>query len=77
MKKKTRPVIWLLFIIIPIVVVFVSIGLGRFFIPLDEIAKTFYYKFFPSADANSIYDTIIYRVRIPRIIAALLVGGML
>jgi len=74
--EKKNIYIWVLIIIILFITVIVSLSIGRFFIPVKEIIKTFS-NYFTNNSSNGVFDTIIYRVRIPRIIAAILVGAAL
>ena len=68
---------WILFIIIPVFVILISLSIGRFFVPPEEIFRSFFSKFVQGDGSTSVYETIINRVRIPRILSAFLVGGSL
>lgn len=64
--------------LIPIFVFAISMTMGRYFIPISELFKIFASKLHL---INHVYpdtlDTIIFQVRLPRIIAGLLVGAAL
>lgn len=62
----------------PVAAFLISFTLGRYGIPLPEIIKVFFSKLFGlQATWPAAIETIIFNVRIPRILAAMLVGGAL
>lgn len=70
-----------IFLFILLVITFlISFTLGRFSVPLNQLIEIFFDKAAglqyngPNAD---IVDTVIFQVRLPRILAAILVGGAL
>lgn len=61
-----------------VIALFASISIGRFGIPLGEVAKTFLARFFKSvAVEDPAYSTVIFSIRLPRIVAAMLIGAAL
>lgn len=54
----------------------ISFSVGRYGVPLNQLLDSFYAKITGHPDSGVI-DTVIFEVRLPRIIAAILVGGAL
>ncbi len=67
---------WPLLIILPILLVLVSFSMGKFKISVPDLLHTVYYHF---ADVSQIknpnMETVLFNIRIPRILTAVLVGG--
>lgn len=67
-----------LLIILPFAAFLLSLVMGRYSIPLPQLAEMFYHKLFGLEKTwPDTLETVLFRVRIPRILAALLVGGAL
>jgi|UPI0004786723 iron complex transport system permease protein len=70
--KKTLLFLFLL----PTVLFFVSFAIGRYPIPLPTVLKIFASRVLPlSPDWESSMETVLFRLRLPRIAAAMLVGA--
>jgi len=68
----------LILISIPVAAFLFSFAIGRYGIPLDQLLSTFYEHYFGSSAARaSNLDTVIFNIRLPRIIAGMLVGAAL
>ncbi len=66
---------FIILILIPIIAFLLSITLGRFDITVREICRILISKVIrKSIDYPQVVDTVIFRVRIPRIITAMIVG---
>ena len=81
MKRNTAgswagaPAYGLLFVL-PVVFFFLSCLWGRYPIPPPLVVKVVASKFFPiPADWSEVLETVLFRVRLPRIAAAMLIGG--
>jgi iron complex transport system permease protein len=78
MYSKINPINISFFIIIPVITILISLSIGRFFVPIPDIINTIFSRVLPFLNTpESTYETIIMRVRLPRIISALLVGACL
>lgn len=55
---------------------FISFTVGRYGVPLNQLIGAFYSKL-TGNQTNGVIDTVIFQVRLPRMIAAILVGGAL
>lgn len=65
-------------IILPVAAIILSFTVGRYAITLSELWSTLYTHFGTGyLDSDSNLDTVIFNIRLPRIIAALLVGAAL
>ncbi len=75
-SNKTRYVY--LFSILLIIVFLISFGIGRYPVAIDQLLKVLFSKIFP-IDKNwpDTIDTVVFQVRLPRIIGAMLVGASL
>lgn len=78
-KKKNRQTLVLAsLIIMPILVLLLSFTVGRYGISVPELFQIFYAKLFGlEATWEPTVETIVFKVRMPRILAAMLVGGAL
>lgn len=70
-------VIWILLIILPIFLFFVSFLLGRYPVAPVDVVKTVLSPIFPSLTVSPAVSSIVFNIRLPRIIAALAVGASL
>ena len=70
-------VIWILLIILPIFLFFVSFLLGRYPVAPVDVVKTVLSPLFPSLTVSPAVSSIVFNIRLPRIIAALAVGASL
>lgn len=69
--------IYLLLIALPIFLFFVSFMLGRYPVAPIDVIKTILSPIFPSLAVSPELNSIVFTIRLPRIIAALLVGAAL
>jgi iron complex transport system permease protein len=77
-KISRRSFIMVLLILMPIVAFIISFGMGRYTIPIPEMLNILFSKAFGlKVTCSAAVETIIFNVRIPRIIAAMLVGAAL
>ncbi len=69
----------LILMLMPVIAVMISFTLGRYGIPIPEVIKVFFARISGTGTTviPSAVETVIFKVRIPRIIAAMLVGGAL
>ncbi|MBQ6100401.1 MAG: iron ABC transporter permease [Methanobrevibacter sp.] len=78
MDKETKEIISIvLLIFFPIVLFFASFLLGRYPISPVDVVKTILCPIFPQMQVSSTLTTIVYEIRLPRIIGALVVGASL
>lgn len=78
MDKETKEIISLAFLIfLPIVLFFGSFLLGRYPISPIDVIKTILSPIFPQLEVSQTITTIVYEIRLPRIIGALVVGASL
>ena len=70
-------VIYLLLIALPIFLFFVSFMLGRYPVAPIDVVKTILSPIFPQLAVSPELNSIVFTIRLPRIIAALLVGAAL
>ncbi len=69
--------IYLLLIILPIFLFFLSFMLGRYQVAPIDVIKTILSPIFPSLSVSPEINSIVFTIRLPRIVAALLVGASL
>ncbi|WP_297983082.1 iron ABC transporter permease [uncultured Methanobrevibacter sp.] len=69
--------IYLLLIVLPIFLFFVSFMLGRYPVAPIDVIKTILSPIFPSLAVSPELNSIVFTIRLPRIMAALLVGAAL
>jgi iron complex transport system permease protein len=73
MKKS---VLWGLAICLPVVLSLVALGVGRYTIPLDDVIGVLLTKAgFSDRQWQTVYETVLFKIRVPRILLALLIGG--
>ncbi|NLV75800.1 MAG: iron ABC transporter permease [Tissierellia bacterium] len=76
-KTKKKHYVYI-FTIILILVFFISFGIGRYPVNVVQLLKVLLSKFFPiDKDWPDTINTIVFQVRLPRIIGAMLVGTSL
>ena len=64
-------------VILPIVLFFVSFLIGRYPIAPLDVIRTLLSPIFPSLEVSRTITTVVFQIRLPRIIAAILVGASL
>lgn len=79
MKSLTKPAKYILMVIILLSVFVLSLAWGRYYIPIKDVLKVLVSKIFLSSASSvpSEIDTVIFNIRLPRIITAVLIGGAL
>lgn len=78
MDKETREIINISFLIfLPVILFFASFLLGRYPISPIDVVKTILSPIFPQLEVSQTITTIVYEIRLPRIIGALVVGASL
>ena len=66
----------MIFILLPFVVLFISICFGRYWVSPDRVFKILISKIFPLAQSwTGIEESVVFQIRIPRILMAMLVGA--
>lgn len=66
-----------LLVLLPIILFFISFSVGRYPIGPVEVVKTILSPIFPQLSISNTLTTIVYEVRLPRILAAIIVGASL
>ncbi|MHB1420151.1 MAG: FecCD family ABC transporter permease [Bacillota bacterium] len=75
MKKN---ITYALLIICPLLLLFISLLMGRYPVPISDVARILWGKLTMSnAHLPEMYETVIWQVRMPRIILGAMVGGSL
>ena len=78
MEKENKEIISiLLLVVLPIILFFASFLMGRYPISPVDVIKTILSPIFPQLTVSSTVSTIVWQIRLPRILAALLVGASL
>ncbi|HOO34254.1 MAG TPA: iron ABC transporter permease [Thermotogota bacterium] len=73
---KRKSIIFAVLILVPIVIFFVSLGIGRYTIPLDRSCKILFSQIFDIQQTwEDVEKTVIINLRLPRILLALLIGA--
>jgi iron complex transport system permease protein len=78
LRSRRRKLIWAAALVLPLLLTVVSLNLGSYRIPLKDVGKTIVGSIWPAA--GPVYDAhrdILFRIRLPRILLALLVGAAL
>lgn len=78
MDAKTRK--WsvnTILILLPIILFFLSFLIGRYPLSPEEVIMTIFAKFIPFVHVSTMASTVVWDIRLPRIIAAVLVGAAL
>lgn len=74
MNRKSRILLWA-FIFLLLLLVFLSLNIGSYSISTKNILKTLLSAFFPSSfSLPAAYTDILFRIRVPRLLLAILVG---
>ncbi|MBQ0014924.1 MAG: iron ABC transporter permease [Oscillospiraceae bacterium] len=77
-EKKTSPITWVIMIVLPFVLFFVSLFLGRYMINPSDVAKILIDQI-PGVNITPTWETtaetVVLRVRFPRAVMAALVGA--
>lgn len=68
---------WTLLILLPVIMFFLSFAIGRYPIAPIDVIKTILSPIIPSLTVSPSVSTIVFQIRLPRIIAAMLVGASL
>ena len=78
MDSETREIIsTVLLVFLPVILFFASFLIGRYAISPVDVIKTILAPIFPGLTVSSTLNTIVWQIRLPRILASLLVGGSL
>ena len=78
MKKENKEIIsFILLVFLPIILFFASFLMGRYPVSPIDVIKTILSPIFPQLTVSSTINTIVWQIRLPRILAALLVGASL
>ena len=78
MNKENKEIISIvLLVFLPIILFFASFLMGRYPISPVDVIKTILSPIFPQLTVSSTVNTIVWQIRLPRILAAILVGASL
>ena len=78
MNKENKEIISIvLLVFLPIILFFTSFLMGRYPISPVDVVKTILSPIFPQLTVSSTVNTIVWQIRLPRILAAILVGASL
>ena len=78
MKKENKEIISIvLLVFLPIILFFASFLMGRYPVSPIDVIKTILSPIFPQLAVSSKVNTIVWQIRLPRILAAILVGASL
>lgn len=79
MSNKTSRALRAFLFVLPFLLIIVSLGIGRYHIPVRDLGKALIHAVSPSwhADIPSAYQDILFRIRIPRLLLAFAVGASL
>lgn len=78
MKKENKEILSLILLVfLPIILFFASFLMGRYPISPIDVIKTILSPIFPQLTVSSTISTIVWEIRLPRILAAILVGASL
>ena len=78
MKKENKEIIsFILLVFLPIILFFASFLMGRYPVSPIDVIKTILSPIFPQLTVSSTINTIVWQIRLPRILAAILVGASL
>ena len=78
MKKENKEIISIvLLVFLPIILFFASFLMGRYPVSPIDVIKTILSPIFPQLAVSSTVNTIVWQIRLPRILAAILVGASL
>ena len=78
MKNENKEIISIvLLVFLPIILFFASFLMGRYPVSPVDVVKTILSPIFPQLTVSSTINTIVWQIRLPRMLAALLVGASL
>ena len=78
MDKETKEIISIILLIFfPVIIFFASFLIGRYQISPIDVINTLLSPIFPQLEVSSTITTIVFEIRLPRIIGALVVGACL
>ena len=78
MNKENKEILGIvLLVFLPIILFFASFLIGRYPIDPVDVIKTIYCPIFPQLEVSQTITTIVFEIRLPRIIGALVVGAAL
>ena len=78
MDRETKEIISIILLIFfPIVLFFASFLIGRYLISPVDVVSTLLSPIFPQMEVSSTITTIVFEIRLPRIIGAIVVGACL
>lgn len=78
MKNENKEIISIvLLVFLPIILFFASFLMGRYPVSPVDVVKTILSPIFPQLTVSPTINTIVWQIRLPRILAALLVGASL
>lgn len=78
MNKENKEIISIvLLVFLPIILFFASFLMGRYPVSPVDVVKTILSPIFPHLSVSQTVNTIVWQIRLPRILAALLVGASL
>ncbi|WP_296888548.1 iron ABC transporter permease [uncultured Methanobrevibacter sp.] len=78
MKKENKEIISIILLVfLPVILFFASFLMGRYPISPVDVIKTILSPIFPQLTVSSTVNTIVWQIRLPRILAAILVGASL
>jgi iron complex transport system permease protein len=78
MEKENKEIISIvLLVFLPIILFFASFLMGRYPVSPVDVVKTILSPLFPQLTVSSTVSTIVWQIRLPRILAAILVGASL
>jgi iron complex transport system permease protein len=76
-RKSNQWLLNIILITLPVILFFISFLIGRYPLSPFEVVTTILAKFIPTIHVSATYSTIVWDIRLPRIMAAMLVGAAL
>lgn len=76
-KKTNQWLLNVILIVLPVILFFISFLIGRYPLTPIEVVTTILAKFIPTIHVSATYSTIVWDIRLPRIMAAILIGAAL
>ena len=78
MKSTKKPWLYLLFVLIPLLIMLVSLLVGRYPVSITTVIEVLWCRMtFQPCQVADIYQTVVWDIRLPRIILGAMVGGCL
>lgn len=78
MKEENKEILsFILLVFLPIILFFASFLMGRYPVSPIDVIKTILSPIFPQLTVSQTVSTIVWQIRLPRILAAILVGASL